>query len=31
MLWRNSQKDINTVTDAVVEAKDEAKEAVKSA
>lgn len=31
MLWRNSQKDINTVADAVVEAKDEAKEAVKSA
>lgn len=31
MMWRNSQKDINTVADAVVEAKDEAKEAVKSA
>lgn len=31
MLWRSSQKDIQTVGEAVAEAKDEAKEAVKSA
>lgn len=30
-MWRSSQKDNKTVADAIVEAKDEAKEAVKSA
>lgn len=31
MLWRSSQKDIQTVGEAVAEAKEEVKEAVKSA